>query len=109
MTLVVSNFETFLSERLHQFRTKKNVSAREMSIALGQNENYINSIENKRSMPSIQMLYTICAYLGVSVSDFLYESSDQRQLLLEINSTLTNLDNDTLEHLLALLKVMTTN
>lgn len=49
----MNNFETFLSERLHKFRTNKNVSAREMSISIGQNENYINSIENKRSMPSI--------------------------------------------------------
>ena len=100
------NFETFLSERLHQFRTKKNVSAREMSIAIGQNENYINSIENKRSMPSIQMLYAICEYLGVSVSDFLYEASNSKQLLLDINSNLTDLDNETLEHVLAILKTM---
>ncbi|WP_339101890.1 helix-turn-helix transcriptional regulator [Candidatus Enterococcus clewellii] len=98
------DFETFLSDRLNYFRNKKNVSAREMSIAIGQNENYINSIENKRSMPSIQMLYTICDYLDISVSEFLYESSDQQQLLADINMNLTELDNETLEHVLWLLK-----
>ncbi|MFD1902115.1 helix-turn-helix domain-containing protein [Enterococcus termitis] len=100
----MNNFETFLSERLHKFRTKKNVSAREMSIAIGQNENYINSIENKRSMPSIQMLYAICEYLEISISDFLYEPKNHSQLVSAINNNLVDLDDETLEHILAILK-----
>ena len=42
-----------------------------MNIAIGQNENHINSIENKRFIPSIQMLYAICEYLDISISEFL--------------------------------------
>ena len=37
------------SDRLRYLRNKKKISAREMSIALGQNVNYINLIENGKS------------------------------------------------------------
>ena len=39
-------YENLFAERIAELREKKNVSAREMSLALGQNESYINRIEN---------------------------------------------------------------
>ncbi|MBP2100742.1 helix-turn-helix domain-containing protein [Enterococcus rivorum] len=100
----MNNFESFFAERLHKFRSKKNVSAREMSLAIGQNENYINSIENKRSLPSLQMLSTICEYLEISISEFLYEPKNHSQLISEIHTSLNTLDDEILEHVLAILK-----
>ena len=105
----MDNFELFLAERLHKFRKKKNVSAREMSLAIGQNENYINSIENKRSLPSLQTLGTICEYLEISVSEFLYKPKNHSQLLFEIQTNLNTLDDETLEHVLAILKSLNQN
>ena len=49
---------------------KKNVSAREMSLAIGQNSSYINRIENKLTQPSMQCFFYICEYLGVSPAEF---------------------------------------
>ncbi|MDY4880683.1 MAG: helix-turn-helix transcriptional regulator, partial [Gemmiger sp.] len=40
--------------RLSALRQQKGVSAREMSLALGQNTNYINRIENGKNYPSMQ-------------------------------------------------------
>lgn len=105
----MDNFELFLAEKLHKFRKKKNVSAREMSLAIGQNENYINSIENKRSLPSLQMLGTICEYLEISMSEFLYEPKNHSQLISEIQTNLNILDDETLEHVLAILKSLNQN
>ena len=34
--------------RISKLRLQKNVSARNMSLSLGQNEGYINKIENKK-------------------------------------------------------------
>ena len=51
-------FEDFFIERLISLRNQKNVSAREMSLAIGQNESYINRIEN------------ICEYFQISPMDF---------------------------------------
>lgn len=44
-------YEDFVPERLAQLRTQKGVSARDMSLSLGQANNYINNIENKNHFP----------------------------------------------------------
>jgi len=69
------NDESFFAKRLTELRTLKGVSAREMSLDIGQNGNYINQIENKKSHPSIFDLYCICEYLGVTVSEFFDEGN----------------------------------
>lgn len=40
-------YEEFVPERLAKLRLQKGVSARDMSLSLGQANNYINNIENK--------------------------------------------------------------
>ena len=62
-------FEDFFVERLTSLRNQKNVSAREMSLALGQNGSYINRIENKQAFPSMQAFFYICEYLQISPKD----------------------------------------
>lgn len=47
-------YEEFFSRRLTQLRMQKGVSAREMSLAIGQNSSYINRIENRKALPSMQ-------------------------------------------------------
>ena len=59
-------FEDFFIKRLASLREQKGVSAREMSLALGQNESYINRIENGKAFPSLQAFFYICEYLQVS-------------------------------------------
>ena len=60
------------SDRLRALRNKKGISAREMSLALGQNVNYINLIENGKRKPSLDMFLYICEYLNV-VPEFFFE------------------------------------
>ncbi len=50
-------FEDFFVDRLTSLRNQKNVSAREMSLALGQNESYINRIENRLAFHAGFFLY----------------------------------------------------
>ncbi|MHC5228056.1 helix-turn-helix domain-containing protein [Enterococcus sp. LJL99] len=101
-----SDLNNFIAEKLNYFRTKKNVSAREMSLAIGQGRNYINSIENKRSMPSIQMLYIICDYLEIPVNEFLNETKTKEYYLKEINKKLQTFENEQLEAILAMLNAL---
>lgn len=65
-------YENF-SKRLAQLRQEKGVSARDMSLSLGQSESYINKIENNYAMPSMQGFFYICEYLGVTPSQFFNE------------------------------------
>lgn len=63
-------FEEKFSQRLTQLRLAKGVSAREMSLSLGQNENYINNIENGVALPKMMPFFYICEYLDITPLDF---------------------------------------
>lgn len=84
--------EDFFARRLAFLRGKKNVSAREMSLAIGQNKSYINRIENGRVYPSMQCFFYICEYLGVSPSAFFYSEEDAPSRLLDALAVLQKLD-----------------
>lgn len=60
----------FFSQRLSELRTQKGVSARDMSLSLGQCESYINKIENHKSLPSMNVFFYICDYLDIQPKDF---------------------------------------
>ena len=62
--------------RLSVLRNKKGVSAREMSVALDCNFGYINSIENSKSYPSMDVFFDMCSFLGVSPAEFFESFSD---------------------------------
>lgn len=63
-------FSDFLRQRLSQLRISKGVSARDMSLSLGQSESYINKIENGKSLPSMEVFFYICDYFGMTPEDF---------------------------------------
>lgn len=46
-------YDSDFALRLAQLRAKKGVSARDMSLSLGQNAGYINNIESGKALPSI--------------------------------------------------------
>ena len=58
--------EEFFRQRLAQLRMAKGISARDMSLSLGQSQSYINKIENGMTFPSMQNFFYICEYLGIS-------------------------------------------
>lgn len=58
--------EKWFALRLAQLRNLKGVSARDMSLSLGQNAGYINNIENGKALPSMSSFFAICDYLGVT-------------------------------------------
>ncbi len=62
--------ESFIKDRVVQLRTQKGVSARDMSLSIGQNKNYINRIENGTTLPSLNGLILICEYFGITLKEF---------------------------------------
>ncbi len=63
-------YSDFIYQRITELRELKGVSAREMSLALGQNSNYINKLENKEYLPSMQVFFYICEYFKITPSEF---------------------------------------
>nr|WP_325204468.1 helix-turn-helix transcriptional regulator [uncultured Oscillibacter sp.] len=57
-------------KRLVDLRVAKGVSARDMSLSIGQSAGYINNIENGVNYPSMTAFFYICDYLGISPKDF---------------------------------------
>ena len=92
--------------RLATLRTKKNVSAREMSLSIGQNQGYINHIENGQGTPSLSGIFYICDYLGVTPSEFFDFESKNPAKLNEINKYLKQLDDEQLSIVESLVKNM---
>ena len=90
--------------RLAKLRTMKNVSAREMSLSIGQNPNYINHIETEQGMPSLMGLFYICEYLGVTPSEFFDTESKNPAKLNDIIKHLKKLDDEQLETIEKLVK-----
>lgn len=97
-------YEDFLSERLTQLRNKKNVSARDMSLSIGQSVNYINSIENKKTLPSITGFFYICEYLGVTPKVFFDVDNENPEILDEVVTDLKKLDTTSLEQVAGIIK-----
>ena len=76
-------------KRLTELRLQKGVSARDMSLSLGQSESYINKIENRRTLPSLTGFIYICEYFDITPSDFFdVEIADPKktnELIIEIS------------------------
>lgn len=97
-------FEDLFYDRLIKLRTEKGVSAREMSLAIGQSSSYINGLENRNGFPSMQVFFYICEYLGVTPSEFFDDSNghplEYRDLLENMNA----LDEENRRNVLAIIK-----
>ena len=88
--------------RLSRLRMEKGVSAREMSLALGQNPAYINNIESGKALPRMDKFFYICEYLDVTPQEFFDTGNHHPQRLNELLIEAERLDDHRLDHLLAL-------
>lgn len=97
-------YEKFVAERIMQLRIRKGTSARDMSLALGQNESYINRIENRRSLPSLPALFWICDYFKITPKQFFDEGDKYPAYLEELIGDMKKLDAASLELVAELVK-----
>ena len=93
-------------KRLSELRIKKGVSARDMSLSLGQSEGYINNIENKKGYPSMLVFFYICEYLKITPSEFFDESNPNPEKLQKIIAELKTLNDDQLNLIFEMIKQM---
>lgn len=79
------------AKRLAQLRTQKGVSARDMSLSLGQGAGYINNIENQNNLPSMSAFFYICEYLDVTPKEFFDFDDENPKALNNLISKLKKL------------------
>lgn len=98
------DFEEKFAERLSQLRLAKGVSARDMSLSIGQSAGYINNIENKNNLPSMSMFFYICEYLKISPQDFFNFDNRNPEKLNEIIGYLKQVNDEQLNNLIGIIK-----
>jgi len=97
-------FEEKFAERLSQLRLAKGVSARDMSLSIGQSAGYINNIENKNNLPSMSAFFYICEYLEISPQDFFDFDNKNPEKINEIVGYLKQVDDEQLNNLINIVK-----
>ena len=90
----------FVGERIASYRSRKGMSAREMSLLLGQSPNYMNKIESEKAYPSMDMFFQICEFLDVTPMMFFDVDSKISPVLNELINELVQLDDSALVYLL---------
>lgn len=95
--------------RITELRTQRGVSARDMSLSLGQSESYINKIENKRTLPSMAGFLYICEYLGITPQDFFNVGSVAPQKAKEVLGELEKLTPSQADHVMLIIKDIVEN
>lgn len=98
------DYAVWFSERLTQLRLEKGVSARDMSLSLGQSESYINKIENRRTMPSMAGFFYICDFFGITPQDYFDVGKASPSKTAQILQELSKLPADKADHVLQIIK-----
>ena len=80
--------------RISKLRTQKGVSARDMSLSIGQNAGYINNIETGKALPSMTSFFYIDAEqpkeLSKLISDLKKLNKRQLENIADIVNDLAN-------------------
>jgi len=98
--------EKFLGKRITQLRSQNNMSARDLSLSIGQSAAYINNIENNNSLPSLKGIYYVCEFFKIPLSDFFDDSVECPGALTELVAECKGLDREALQGLLTVVRNM---
>ena len=93
-------------KRLIQLRMNKGVSARDMSLSIGQSPNYIIGIEGGKNYPSMETFFYICDYFGITPKEFFDIDSTNPEKATELMEIVKTLPNEQLELFIALGKAV---
>lgn len=91
-------------KRLVDLRNAKGVSARDMSLSIGQSAGYINNIENGVNYPSMTVFFYICEYLDISPKDFFDTEISNPQKAHALLAAIKGLSEEQLDNLIAIAK-----
>ena len=97
-------YEEMFPTRLAELRNKKGVSARDMSLSIGQNPGYINNVETGKALPSMSAFFFICDFLGISPQEFFDTESKDPEEIRTLTKNLKKLDINQLKNISAIVE-----
>lgn len=98
--------KNIIREKYAAIRLAHGISARKLSLELGQSSEYINQIESGKCMPSVEGMLNFCSYFGISVGELF---SDEWRFPVEygkIYSELNKMDVMAINQIYELLKLL---
>ena len=98
------DYLSWFPERIAELRIQKDVSARDMSLSLGQSASYINKIENGRILPSMAGCLYICEYLHITPQQFFDTDARTPARARELQRQLERLTPAQAEHILQVVR-----
>lgn len=90
--------------RIGYFRTKANLSARETSLQLGYNPQFISTIENKSIELKVKTLLDFCDIVDITPQDFFYMGDNYNKEDKNVLDLYNNLSADGKQTILDLMK-----
>ena len=102
----MTNKEAF-ALRLSKLRIKKDISARDMSLTLGQSPAYINNIETGLALPSMNSFFNICDFLEITPQEFFNYDNEDPKLKNTLYSEFDNLTPSQMQNLTSFIKSFT--
>ncbi len=93
--------------RIGYFRNKANLSARETSLRLGYNPQFMKTIENKSIELKVSTLLEFCDVVGISIYDFFFLGENfnaERKEFLDLFSSLSDSKKDAIINLMKNMK-----
>lgn len=97
-------YDEMFATRLAQLRIQKGVSARDMSLSIGQNPGYINNIETGKALPSMSAFFFICEYLDITPQEFFDINLKQPQEIRMINENLKKLSSNQIKNIASIVE-----
>jgi len=98
------DYPDYFVKRLTKLRMDKDVSARNMSLSVGLAHGYISRIERKLFLPSMNVFFYICDYLGISPKDFFDDEVEYPENMKQLIENLKRLDEKKLSHVSAIVE-----
>lgn len=92
------------SKRLVELRMNKGVSARDMSLSIGQSPGYINNIENGVNFPSMTAFFFICDYLEIAPKEFFDTGITAPTKVRELTEAVRGLSSEQMDNLISIAK-----
>ena len=103
------DYVSFVCERINKLRTRKGVSARDMSLSLGQSTSYINKIENRRTLPSLPGLIYIFEYFNITPMEFFDTDSADPNGAAELLNEIKKLSPEQADHVMQIVRDILNN
>ena len=104
MTDYMSEYTSFVRNRIVELRMQKDVSEYEMSMQLGHNKNYVQLICNGKSLPSMAAFFDICDYFNITPMQFFDEAEQYPELVRTAFEEMKDFDEDDLLFLITVFR-----